>query len=91
LQPWVLHDIRRSVVTHIAELGFAKPHVIEAIVNHVSRSKAGVAGVYNRATYMPEKRQALEQWANYLTLLSNDKSTNPANSEEIGGQLLGGT
>jgi hypothetical protein len=30
------------------------PHVIEAIVNHVSGSKAGVAGVYNRATYRPE-------------------------------------
>ena len=33
------------------ELGIA-PHVVEAVVNHVSgRAKAGVAGVYNRAVY----------------------------------------
>jgi hypothetical protein len=62
-----VHGIRRSVVTHIGELGFAPPHVIEVIVNRVSGHKAEVAGVYNRATYLPEKRQAVEQWADYLT------------------------
>jgi len=68
LQPrWTIHDIRRSVVTHISELGYAQPHVVEAIVNHISGSKAGVAGVYNRATYLPEKRPALEDWGRYLT------------------------
>jgi integrase len=96
LPPWTIHDIRRSVVTHIAELGFAQPHVIEAIVNHVSGTKAGVAGVYNRATYLPEKRQALEQWADYLmgivsVPLRAAKSTNPEKSEELGGQLIKGT
>ena len=49
LEPWTLHDIRRSVVTHIAELGYAQPHLIEVIVNHISGSKGDVAGVYNRA------------------------------------------
>ena len=44
---WRLHDIRRSVVTHMAEMG-VDPHVIESVVNHVSgASRAGVAGVYN--------------------------------------------
>jgi hypothetical protein len=54
-------------VTHIAETGIAQPHVIEAIVNHVSGHKGGVAGIYNRATYLPEKREALRRWAAYLT------------------------
>jgi hypothetical protein len=42
--------------------------VVEATVNHVSgAAKAGVAGVYNRATYLQERKQALGQWADYLT------------------------
>jgi hypothetical protein len=42
------------------------PHVIEAILNHVSGHKAGVAGVYNRATYGKEKREALNSWAEHI-------------------------
>jgi integrase len=66
LAHWTLHDIRRSFVTHIAEAGFAQPHVIEAIVNHIGAAKAGIAGVYNRATYLKEKRETLERWASYV-------------------------
>jgi hypothetical protein len=74
LEPWVLHDARRSFVTHIGELGFAQPHVIEAIVNHVSGSKAGVAGVYNWAVYLEERRKALEQWGAYIVaMVANSK------------------
>jgi integrase len=65
LQPWVLHDLRRSVVTHMAEIGI-EPHIIEAIVNHRGGHKAGVAGIYNHAKYMPVKRTALERWADHL-------------------------
>ena len=56
---WVIHDLRRSVITHMNERGFAAPHVIEAVVNHVSGTKAGVAGLYNRASYAAEKRRGL--------------------------------
>ena len=65
LPAWTHHDIRRSVATHMAETG-TQPHVIEAILNHVSGHKHGVAGVYNRATYEPEKRRALDLWAAHL-------------------------
>ena len=44
----------------------APPHVIEAIVNHISGGKAGVAGVYNRSTYGPEKRAALDLWSTHI-------------------------
>ena len=52
----------------MAELG-VQPHVIEAVVNHVSGHKAGVAGVYNRATYAVEKREALNRWAEHVAQL----------------------
>jgi hypothetical protein len=51
LPPWTLHDIRRTFVTNVNELAFAEPHIVEAIVNHISGSKAGVAGRYNYAQY----------------------------------------
>lgn len=71
MAPWVLHDVRRSVVTHLHEMSFAQPHVVEAIVNHVSGHKAGVAGVYNKALYLAERREALNQWAAHLALRAN--------------------
>ena len=48
---WVFHDLRRTAATGMARLGVL-PHVVEAVLNHVSGSKAGVAGIYNtgRAT-----------------------------------------
>ncbi len=63
---WTLHDIRRSVVTHLNENGLAQPHVIEAIVNHVSGHKASVAGIYNKAAYSTEKREALQAWGEHV-------------------------
>ena len=45
---WTTHDLRRSAVTHMAELG-VQPHIIEAVINHASGHKGGVAGTYNRA------------------------------------------
>lgn len=72
LKPWRLHDLRRTVATRLADTIGVQPHVIEAVLNHVSGFKAGVAGIYNRATYATEKRVALDAWANHL--LSTNKS-----------------
>jgi integrase len=52
------------------------PHVIEAILNHVSGHKAGVAQVYNRSTYAKEKRTALDQWATHLELIVSGEADN---------------
>ena len=65
LRPWTLHDLRRTAITGMAEIG-VPPHIIEAIVNHVSGHKGGVAGVYNRAKYSQEKRAALQRWADHI-------------------------
>jgi integrase len=67
-KPWRLHDLRRTAVTRMAELGIL-PHVVEAVINHVSGHKAGVAGVYNLASYGPEKREGLDLWAAHIEAL----------------------
>jgi integrase len=61
-KPWRLHDLRRTCATGMAELGI-QPHIIEAVLNHTSGHKAGVAGVYNRSSYMREVKNALAIWA----------------------------
>ncbi len=53
-----------------------QPHVIEAVLNHVSGHKAGVAGTYNRSTYEPEKRTALDLWAEHLTAIVENRASN---------------
>jgi integrase len=68
VKPWTLHDLRRTAATGMANLGI-QPHVIEAVLNHVSGHKSGVAGIYNRATYATEKRAALEAWANHIKVI----------------------
>jgi integrase len=65
LPSWHLHDLRRTCATGMAELGIL-PHVIEAVLNHVSGHKGGVAGIYNRAKYSDEMRDALQRWADHL-------------------------
>jgi len=64
-EPWRIHDIRRSVATHMAEIGVL-PHIIEAALNHLSGHKSGIAGIYNRATYHSERAQALDKWSSHV-------------------------
>jgi integrase len=72
IPPWVLHDLRRTFVTRLNDLG-VEPHVIEALVNHASgRAKAGVAGVYNRSAYAAQKREALALWCDHIARLVGD-------------------
>jgi integrase len=70
LKDWHLHDLRRSCATGMAELG-TLPHIIEAILNHVSGHKSGVAGIYNRARYTEEMRAALQRWADHIDTLAH--------------------
>jgi hypothetical protein len=39
------------------------------VLNHVSGHKAGVAGIYNRARYEGEMRDALTKWADHVEAL----------------------
>ena len=71
--PWTPHDLRRTMSTRMHDdLGIA-PHIVEAVLNHISGHRAGVAGVYNRAIYAKEKAAALTQWAEHLAAIIDGK------------------
>ena len=63
---WRIHDLRRTVATKMAEDLKVWPHVVEAVLNHYGGSRAGVAGVYNKAGYAAEMRDALDKWADHV-------------------------
>lgn len=64
---WTLHDLRRTMVTMMNERLSIAPHVVESCVNHISGgAKAGVAGVYNKALYLTERRAAMTAWAAFV-------------------------
>jgi len=69
MAPWLIHGLRRTFVTMLGDLRLAAPHVVEAIVNHLSGHKAGVARVCNKALYLEERRQALFAWAKHVIAL----------------------
>ena len=55
-----------AMVTHRLQKLGVRFEVTEAILNHVSGSKGGVAGIYQRYNWGPEKEQALNAWAEYV-------------------------
>ncbi|MPW37636.1 site-specific integrase [Vibrio sp. B1Z05] len=59
---WRLHDLRRTLATHLNDSGI-EPHIIEQLLGH---SIKGVAGIYNRAQYLEQKRVALDLWQSKL-------------------------
>lgn len=65
---WVLHDCRRVVATGLQKLG-TRLEVIESVLNHVSGSRAGIVGIYQRYDYLPEMREALLKWEEKLRSL----------------------
>jgi integrase len=71
LPHWTLHDLRRTAATRMGDLGVL-PHVIEAVLNHISGHRAGVAGVYNRAAYEQEKREALDILARHILTITGE-------------------
>jgi integrase len=60
VEAWRLHDLRRSAATHMVRLG-VREEVVGRVLNHAA--KGVTARVYALHTYGPEKRQALEAWA----------------------------
>jgi len=63
--PWVLHDLRRTFSTGCTALG-VRPDVVEATLNHVSGTRGGVAGTYNRHHFFDEKKQCLALWSDHV-------------------------
>jgi len=69
---WTLHDLRRSVASGLARIGVALP-VIEKILAHRGQSFSGVAGIYQRHSFLPEMATALQRWADHVERLVSGK------------------
>jgi integrase len=62
---WRLHDLRRTMATGLQRLG-VRLEVTEQVLNHVSGSRAGIVGVYQRHDFASEKRAALDAWGEHV-------------------------
>ncbi len=67
--PWRAHDVRRTLATGLQRLG-VRFEVTEAVLNHVSGARGGIAGVYQRYDWATEKRDALDAWGAFVTRLT---------------------
>ncbi|WBL82309.1 tyrosine-type recombinase/integrase [Bradyrhizobium xenonodulans] len=75
LEHWRPHDLRRTMSTKMGDDLDVLPHVVEAILNHVSSlqsGKRGVGGVYNKALYLRERVVALNRWAQHLAAIVSE-------------------
>jgi hypothetical protein len=71
---WVLHDLRRTVVSGMASLGIA-PHVADKVLNHQSGTISGVAAVYQRHEFLAERQAAMELWDEHISGLFRPRSS----------------
>jgi integrase len=72
---WRIHDLRRSMVHGLAEMGFA-PHIADKILAHSSGAISGVAAVYNRFEYANERRDALCAWGRKIEVIIGRRPSN---------------
>ncbi len=83
MDPWRLHDLRRTLATGLQRLG-VRLEVTEAVLNHVSGSKSGIVGVYQRHEWKDEKAAALEAWARHVEqLLTGANRSNVIELERV--------
>jgi integrase len=68
LPGWRLHDLRRTVATGMQRLG-VRLEVIEAVLGHVSGTRAGIVGIYQRHRFTAEAREALAAWGAHIERL----------------------
>ncbi|CAJ0777798.1 hypothetical protein R8510_04411 [Ralstonia chuxiongensis] len=59
---FVPHDLRSTARSHMGAMGVSSD-IAERAINHVI---PGMAGVYDKGDYFPERKAALELWARFL-------------------------
>ena len=68
---FVPHDLRRSAASHMTGMGIPRL-TVSKLLNH---AEAGITKVYDRHSYDPEKRQALDTWGARLEEIVTGKIT----------------
>lgn len=69
---WRIHDLRRTAASGMDGLGF-RTIVIEYILNHISGTRGGLTGTYQRHPNLEERKRAIEAWGNYVEQLVSDR------------------
>lgn len=67
------HDLRRSGATTLTGRYGVGRFIVGHLLGHTVRDGAAVTGVYDRYSYMAEKRAALQTWASHLANLKSSK------------------
>ena len=62
---WTLHDLRRTAATQMAEIGVSS----ESIRRVLAHAEPGITKVYTRTAWIPQKRDALNRWAEHLATI----------------------
>ena len=69
---WTWHDLRRTAASLMTGMGIARL-VVAKILNH---AEPEVTATYDRHSYDPEKKDALDRWASRLmTIVSGLKAS----------------
>jgi integrase len=76
---WRLHDLRRTAATGLQKLG-VRLEVTEAVLNHVSGSRGGIVGVYQRHDWAAEKKAALQSWADRVQAIVEGRTIDGASN-----------
>ncbi|SKA31465.1 tyrosine-type recombinase/integrase [Consotaella salsifontis] len=63
LEPFTVHDLRRTGSTLLNELGFNSDWIEKCLAHEDGRSSRGV---YNKAEYEHQRRHMLQEWANLV-------------------------
>jgi len=74
IEPWTLHDLRRTFATNLAPLA-VPVHITEKLLNHVSGTTGGIVAVYQRPAYLDEMRAAVAAWEKHLVARSKRKTS----------------
>lgn len=74
IEHWTVHDLRRTSASQMAALGTQRL-VISKILNHTD---SNVTAIYDRYSYLDEKREALDRWSNYISKITSHLETTPA-------------
>jgi len=74
LEPFTVHDLRRTGSTLLNELGFNRDWVEKCLAHEDGRSSRGV---YNKAEYEQQRRHMLQEWADMIDAWSDGRQRVP--------------
>ena len=74
LQPFTVHDLRRTGSTLLNELGFNRDWIEKCLAHEEGR---GSRGVYNKAEYEQQRRHMLQEWADMIDAWTKGRNHTP--------------